>query len=183
MAPPLHARREGAVDGGLQRGPRAEAPAEPQELRAPLQELGLGALVEGDVRAPEAVDGLLGVADDEEAASAHRALLVLDEAAQDLDLKGVAVLHLVDEEVAVAGAQLGEEGRVEAQQIAGEQEQVEEVQGPRVDLEGLVDLEGPAQLLTEEGGEVGVEEAEGPIEGGAGAVPAPQAASRSTPGP
>ena len=116
------------------RGHHAGAPG----LRADQR---LDLVVEGDVGAAEAVDGLLRVADHEELAGLELHLpprrgarLALAEVEDDLRLQRVGVLELVDEEVAeaplkgAAGVEIGRE------QVAQAAEEVGEVESSEGDL-------------------------------------------------
>ena len=95
------------------------------------------ALVEDDVRPPEAVDGLLGIADEEEPARvdlhlvprrrcAHR--LAAGDERGDLDLQRIGVLKLIDQQVRELLAQAAPHRRVATQEVACLHEQVVELE-------------------------------------------------------
>jgi hypothetical protein len=164
---PLHQRLEGGVDGGLERRRRAEARREMQQRRAvrgPLREQAiLHLLVDGDVRAPEAVDRLLRVADREELAGARARTapvglgrVVGREQQQDLDLEGIRVLELVHEEMGRALPELASHGGVAHQQVARAQQQVDEVEAAGTPLLRLVSGDGFPQLVVQAGGQIRV---------------------------
>ena len=101
-----HCRSEGTVHEGLERGRRAEAGGEVKELRAGAEEPLLHFLVERNIGASEPVDGLLGIADQEELAGdrldgmpVRLVRIVRGEQEEHLRLEGVCVLELVDEEM------------------------------------------------------------------------------------
>ena len=160
-------RREHRVDGGDDAGDGAEVAGEAERLRgdeAPhLQE-------QLDVGAAEAVDGLLRVADEEEAARVdHEPGPVgrgatgrvgedrvvgrdAGDAHGELGLDGIGVLELVEEQVRPATPQLGDDHRVRAEQVAGEHEQVVEVERARRPP-GRGRLEGEVAQLDDQVGE------------------------------
>ena len=142
------------------------------------EELSLGRLVERHVGAAEAVDRLLGIADDEELAGdgARAREVVLEgivgrEQEQDLGLEGVGVLELVDEQVREALLELAADGRVLLDEVPGEQEQVEEVEPPAARLARAVGLHERAEIFAQAGGEVGVGLAEEGVESALGRLP------------
>ena len=131
---PLHARRERRVDRRLNRRRAAKARRQVHELAPLFYQAPLGRLVERDVGAPEPVDGLLRITDDEELSS-YRAgpaevpleRVVRRQQQQNLGLQRVGVLELVDEEVGEATLELAPHAVVVADEITREDQQVEKV--------------------------------------------------------
>ena len=106
---------------------RSSAPAREQLL--------LDLLVERDVGAPEAVDRLLRIADQEQLSGDGRTLrqsvslgIVGREEQQDFGLERIGVLELVDEEVREALLQLAPHAGVAANEIARLDQEVEEIE-------------------------------------------------------
>ena len=90
---------------------------------------------QGDVGAPETVDGLLGIADDEQLAGleTHGAPVVgggapLGQQEDDLRLQRVGVLELVDQQIVESRLKGGAHVAPPQQQVAGLAEQVGEVE-------------------------------------------------------
>ena len=149
-----HQRGEGRVDQPLNRRHRAEARRQVEDPDAVLGEQVLHVMVEDDVGAAKAVDRLLRIADHEELARsrphpppAGLVRVVGRKQQQDLRLERVRVLELVDEQVAVAPLQVGAHRGVRAQQIAGLDQQVVEVQLAERVLRFLVALDRSGELV------------------------------------
>src|SRR5439155_9932688 len=121
--------------------------------------------------APEAVDRLLRIADDEELPRyrSHPAPVALGrivgrEQEQDLRLQRIRVLELVDQEMGEPPLQVAADGGVAADEITGAQQEVEEVEAAGALLQPLVILDHRPQLVAQPrrqvrtgGGEEGVE--------------------------
>ena len=135
LAPSLHRQRERPVDQILDPRVAAEAHAEVELAGATGLQLSLHSLVDSDVRAPEAIDGLLWVSNHEQLAGdrahegriGHRGI-VRSQQQDDVDLKGVRVLKLINQDVAKATLQLRPHLRRAHQKVAGALQQVNEVQ-------------------------------------------------------
>ena len=119
--------------------------------------------VDRDVGASEAVDRLLGIADEEEAAGRRPCLapvglgrIVGGEQQQDLGLQRIGVLELIDEHPLEAALKAGADLRVVADQVARAEQQVEEVERAGVRLQLLVALERGPQFGLEPRGEIRV---------------------------
>ncbi len=125
---------EALVDEGEHGRDGAEVGGEGQDFPTARFDEALHLLVDRDVGAAEAVDALLGVADDEELAGlrgGRRAspwpwarLLVLGQEEGDLGLQGVGVLELVDQDVVEALLEVAADREVSGQDVAGLQEEV-----------------------------------------------------------
>ena len=120
------------VDRVLEGRHASEARAQLAGLGARGHELTLDLPVRLDVGAPEPVDRLLGVADDEQLSGhgAHAGPVGLGgiagrEQQQDLGLDRIGVLELVHEQPLVALLEVGADIGVATQQIAGAHQQVE----------------------------------------------------------
>jgi hypothetical protein len=111
------------VDRGDQRRGRALAHVERGDAGAGGDQLLLGGQVGVDVAAAERVDGLLGIADDREAAGRRLA----PDAAGDLPLHRVGVLELVDQRPRQAGGDAGGQRGVGLERAGGEPQHVVEV--------------------------------------------------------
>ena len=105
------------------------------QLGAAFEQTALHLLVERDVGAAEAINRLLGVADDKQLAGQRaRAMpvgfggIVGREQQQDLRLQRIGVLEFVDEDVADTVLQFGAHRGAVAHQVAGDQQQVHEVE-------------------------------------------------------
>ena len=115
------------------------------------------------VGAPEAVDRLLRVADDEQLAR-HRgdaAPVALGgirgaQEQEDFRLQRIGVLELVDEEMREPVLKGAPDARMRHQQIAGAQQQIDEVQRACAALQRLVAGDDIPQLLAQERGEIAV---------------------------
>ena len=168
-----HARRERGVHGGLDLGDGPEAHRQVLEHRAGVDQPPLHRLVERDVGAPEAIDRLLRIADEEQlpgnrphAGPVALVGIVGREEQQDLGLERIGVLELVDEDVREARLEVAADGRIPAQQIARGQQEVAEVEAPRALLELLVALDDGLELALQARREVGaggVDEREQPL--------------------
>src|SRR5207253_1075472 len=104
----------------------------------------------------EAVDRLLRIADQEELARnrAHAppvagGRVVRREEQENLRLQRVGVLELVDEDVREPALQLGTDRRVVADQVAGAEQQVDEVEAAGAALQGLVSFQHGLELVAE----------------------------------
>jgi hypothetical protein len=168
----LHARREGRVHRLLDLRHGAEADAQVDQGGARRDELALHALVERHVGAAEAIDRLLRVADQEELPGdgphpppVGLARVVGGEQQQDLRLERVRVLELVDEDVRVAPLQVLAHRRVVAHQVAGAEQQIEEVEAAGAALQRLVALDHRPELVAEARREVGAGAVEEVVEG------------------
>src|SRR5262245_26750373 len=127
-----HARGERRVDEPLHRWQRAEARGQLDHGRAPLAQEVLDLLVDADVRAAEAVDRLLRIADHEELAGGRRHVapprrgrIIAGEQQEDLRLERVGILELVDEDVAEAALELRAHVLASADEIAAAEQEVE----------------------------------------------------------
>ncbi len=132
------------------------------------------AVVHGDVGAAEAIDGLLGIADQGEGALAQGDLVpaggggvALAEEEDDLGLQRVGVLELVDEDMVEEALELAADAAVPGQEVAEPDQQIELVQhlAPGLDLLVERDDDGeeagqarghPAVQRGAQGGEDGV---------------------------
>jgi hypothetical protein len=139
----------------------------------------LGGLVDRDVRTPEPIDGLLGVAHQEDLSRnrgrvAPGALLgiVGGEQQQDLGLQRIGVLELVDEEVGEARLIAAADRRIGDDEVARADQQVHEVEHARALLGRLVGVDHGTQLLAQAGREIGIGGLEHRIESGLGGVAA-----------
>ena len=131
--------------------------------RPPLSSRARHVAVDRDVGAAEAVDRLLRIADDEEAAGDGRDRapvgcggIVGGEQQQDLGLQRVGVLELVDEDVREALLEAAPHGSSLRDEVARLEQQVEEVERAGARLQLLVAVDGAHQLLLQRRGEVGV---------------------------
>ena len=158
-----HQRRERAVDQALDGGHGTEARGEGDARHAAPAEL-LGHLpVDPDVGAPEAIDRLLGVSDQEELAGPGRHLapvtligIARRQQQQDLGLQRIGVLELVDEDARVALLRVAADAVMVVDQVPRLQQQIDEVEAPRLDLQPVVALDGIAQLHLQVRRQVGV---------------------------
>ncbi len=123
------------------------------------------AAVDADVGAAKAVDRLLGIADDEEPAGANRQIqrvageavgLGSGEHPQQVGLKRIGVLELVDENEAEAGLKLAAHRRHIADQVARADQQVEKVERAGACLPRLELLDAGRQLVVQQRRHVGV---------------------------
>ena len=131
--------REDAVHELADFGDRAEVRGEPDFRGAAPQQVLLDPQVVPDIRAPEAVDGLFRVADQEEpprrrnrpAPVAAGRLLGGGQQEQDLGLHRVGVLVFVHQDVGEPGPEFLARARIVPQQVARAEQQVLEVQPAR----------------------------------------------------
>ena len=133
------------------------------ERRAAPDEAIADLAVDADVGAAEAIDRLLRVADNEETAGNRRRGAPIrrgwirgGEQHQDLRLQRVGVLELVDEDMCEAALKPASHQLVSPDQIAGLEQQIEEIERARARLERLVPLDRSAKLLLQRRGEIGV---------------------------
>ena len=156
-----HQRREGPVHETLDAGHAAEAGGQGQGRHAGGLQLALHLPVHADVRPPEPVDRLLGVADDEQLARRrpNPAPVPLGRVAgrqqqDDLRLQGVGVLELVDEDAGEAPLEVGADRVVVAHQIARLDQQVDEVEAAGVALEVAEGFDRRLQLVAQARGQM-----------------------------
>ena len=153
-----HQRRECRVHETLDGRRGTKAGRESRLLRVALPEPIADDPVGADVGPAEAVDGLLGIADDEKRprpglhfAPVNRADAIgVRRAGQehhDLGLQRVGILELVDEQVRQPFAERPPDLGIVAQQVTRAQQQVHEIQRAFGRLQGLVPLEAGAQVL------------------------------------
>jgi hypothetical protein len=95
---------------------------------------------EGNLGAPKAVDGLLRVSDDHEAAG-----LVPGEQVGDLDLQPIRILELVDDQEAEPPAEVAAYGFAVAERVAGDEEKIDEVEQALLALPPVVDVDHCAE--------------------------------------
>jgi hypothetical protein len=159
----LHHGREGRVHEPLDRRCRAEARAQVDGRGASRDELILHRLVRADIRAPETVDRLLRVADDEELAGGRGDVLPPGgvrirrrQEQQELGLERIGVLELVHEDVRQPPLQIGAHVRAVAHEVAGAQQEVEKIERRRARLQRLVTIDRLEELGMEQRREVGV---------------------------
>ena len=154
---------EPLVDEGDDRRDRAEVGGEGEGLAAASLDEALRLLVDRDVGAAEAVDRLLGVADDEELARLQAAaapvgrglpLRVLGQEERDLGLQRVGVLELVHQDEVEAPLEVAAHGDRGLQDVARAEEEVLEVHDRRVRLRLLVGGEEAPQPVAQRPGEV-----------------------------
>ena len=158
-----HDRSERVVHARLDLGDAAEAGVEVQELRAERGQPVADLAVDADVRAAEAVDRLLRVADEEQRAGPWtRAppvglpVVVGREQQEDLRLQRIGVLELVHEDPLEARLKPAPHLRVVAHEVARAEEQIEEVERSAPGLQLAVAVDGAAQVLLEQRSEVGI---------------------------
>src|SRR5262249_38718541 len=120
-----HRRGEGTVDEGLDRGWRPKAGGKGEQFRPGTKKALLDLFVDSDVSAPEPVNRLLRVANQEELtgnrlgrAPVRLTRIVGGEQEKDLGLERIGVLELVDEEVGEALLQLVADSGIIADEIA-----------------------------------------------------------------
>ena len=137
---------------------------------APLEQLA-DLLIGFDVGPPEAIDRLFRIADDEQLAGNRCdpppvafGRIVGGQQQQDLGLQRVGVLELVDEDMREPRLERPADARVLRQQIAGAQQQVDEIERAGALLEPLVAGNGIAKLVVQQGGEVAVGRILEPVE-------------------
>ncbi len=119
-------------------------------------------LVERDVGAAEFVDGLFGVADQEELARRRRGRQPVGliwigrgQQHQDLRLQRIGILKLIDEQVAEALLKVRPHLRLVFQKIASHEQQVDEIELPGARLQLLVGFHQVLHLGAQQGGQVG----------------------------
>ena len=160
-----HVHGEGGVHQPLNAGHAAERRAQSHPRRALLLERFADGAIDADVGAAEAIDRLLRVADDEECPRTHgeveirhlgAGLAVGRQAHEQLGLQRIGVLELVDQQVAEASLEVMAHVGVIADEIAGANQQVEEVEGTGAGLPLLVEPHGVAERLVHQRGQVGV---------------------------
>ena len=148
-----HDRRERVVHARLDLGDAAEAGVQVQERRAERGQPVADLAVDADVRAAEAVDRLLRVADEEQRAGPRArappvglAVVVGREQQQDLRLQRIGVLELVDEDLLEARLEAAPDLRVVAHEVARAEQQIEEVERAAPGLQLVVAIDGAAQV-------------------------------------
>ena len=158
-----HQRRERPVDQPLDLGHRAKTGGQGHQLDAVVLQPRLHGLVDAEVGTAKPVDRLLRVADDEQLARRrpHPAPVALCgvvgcQQQQDFRLQRVGVLELVDEDAGETPLKIGAHVGVVPHQVAGRQQQVDEVEPAGVPLEPGVGVNRRAQLYLEQRRQVGV---------------------------
>ena len=158
-----HQRREGMVDEALDGGDGAEARGERDMRHFVPRELHGHLAVDPDVGAAEAVDRLLRIADDEELprrgddrAPVALGRILRRQQEQNLGLERIGVLELVDEDPRVSPLRRGTDVVVAADQVSRPQQEVDEVEAPRLRLRLPVAFDRRPELLPEQRGEIGV---------------------------
>jgi hypothetical protein len=155
---------EAVVEPGDERGPAAEARGEAHgQVRLAGDDLA-HAVVGGDVRPAEPVDGLLGIAHQGEAAGAERHLvpapgagLGLAQEQDDLGLERIRVLELVDEDVIEEALEVGAHRPVVPQEVAELHQEVELVEHLLPRLDALVEGGDDGEQARQARGEAPVE--------------------------
>ena len=116
-----------------------------------------------DVGAPEAVDRLLRIADDEQLAGNGRdpppvafRRIVGGQQQQDLRLQRIGVLELVDEDVREARLERPADARMRREQIARAQQQIDEIERAGALLQRLVSVDDAAELFVQQRREIAV---------------------------
>ncbi len=119
--------------------------------------------IDRDVGAAEAIDRLLGIADDEETAGLRLRLppvglarIVGGEQQQDLGLQRIGVLELVDEDALEAALEALAHAPVVAHQVACDEQQIEKIERAVLRLHLAIALQRARELLLQERREVGV---------------------------
>ena len=162
----VHDRRERGVDDRLDPGHAAKTRGQCDAARTGGNEPLAHLAVNRDVRATEAVNRLLGIADDEEPARHRRdgppvrgIRIGRREEEQDFGLERIGVLELVHEDARKAPLEAGANGRIAADQVPRLQQQVEEIERARSRLQVFVCHDGAGQLRLQKRGEmrIGVE--------------------------
>ena len=130
-----HDRGERLIHAGLDPGHAAKARVQVQRRRAERGETVADLAVDADVGAPEAIDRLLGIADQEQRAGPRPdpapvglGIVVGGEQQQDLGLQRIGVLELVHEDPLEAGLEAAPHLGVVADEIARAEQQIEEVE-------------------------------------------------------
>ena len=150
----VHDRCEGRIDEGLQRWEAAEACVEVEEFRAGCEQSLFHLLVDSDVRTAEAVDRLLGIADQEQLsrngtdiAPVGLARIIGGEQQEDLGLEWIGILELVDEEVGKALLQLGANAAVVSNEVARLDQEIEEIEAAGASLQFFIGADRRLQRL------------------------------------
>jgi len=148
-----HDRRERRVHDRLDLRHAAEAGGQLHGFRSARHEPLAHVAINADIGAPEAVDRLLRIADDEEAARHRRDLapVVLlrirgREQQEDLGLERIGILEFVDEDVRESRLETAADAGVAGDQVAGFQQQIEEVERTGPGLQRFVAGDGARQL-------------------------------------
>ena len=148
-------------------------------------------LIGPDVGAPEAVDRLLRIADDEQLAGHGRdappvalGRIVGGQQQQDLGLQRIGVLELVDEQMREARWNAARTRGCADEQVARAQQQVDEIERAGALLQLLVAVDDVAQLLVQQRREIGSRRRAETRRARASALRTPaHTASRVTPAP
>ena len=142
---PPHPALEDLVDGGEDRRGRAEVGRDVLHGSRAQQHL-LGLFVGLDVRPPEGVDRLLGIAHDEQLPGPEAHLVprpgagaVFGQEKDDLGLERVRILELVHQDRIEAALEVGADLAVVAEEVARLEQEVVEIEHPLPRLQGLVD--------------------------------------------
>ena len=114
------------------------------------------AAIRTHVSAAESVDRLLRITDDEQRSRTDRPIVTAGQGKQELGLKWVGILELVDENHPKALAELAADSLVVSNQVPGLDQQVEEVERAGFLFAILVSTQALTHLLVQERGEVGV---------------------------
>ena len=110
-----------------------------------------------DIGAPEAIDRLLGIADDKERARPERRFVAFArEPPQQIGLQRIGVLELVDEQDAEAAAKLFADFGVVAHQVARLDQQIEKVERAGFLLARFVATQAVAHLFAKQRRQIGV---------------------------
>ena len=109
-----------------------------------------------------------------DSAPVRHAGIVGGEQKKDLGLEGISVLELVDEEVGEALLQLATHAGIIANEIARLDEEVEEIEPPRLGLQELVVRDRRLQSVVEQRSEIGIARRDEGVEIGLGLVAAGQ---------
>src|SRR6478736_2147711 len=148
-----------------------------EQFRPDTEKALLHFLIERHVRAPEPVDRLLRIADQEKLAGdrthcapVRLAGVVCGEKRKDLGLEGISVLEFVDEKVREALLQLAAHAGMIANEIAHLDEEVEEIEPPRLGLQEFVVRDWRLQSVVEQGSEIGVARSNEGVQTGLGLV-------------
>ena len=158
-----HHGRERGVHERLDLRHAAKARRQVHKRGAPLLDPAADLAIDGDVGAAEAVDRLLGIADDEEAAGLRLRLapvglarIVGGEEQEDLGLQRIGVLELVDEDALEAALEALAHAPVVAHQVARDEQQIEKIERAVLRLHLAIALQRARELLLQERREVGV---------------------------
>ncbi len=158
-----HHRSKRRVHERLDLGHAPKARREVEKRCAPVLHAAADLAIDGHVGAAEPVDGLLGIADDEESSRVRLGLapvglagIVGGKKQEDLRLQRIGVLKLVDEDALEAALKPLADPAVVAHQVARDEQEVEKVERAVLRLHLFVAQQRAAQLLLQERGEVGV---------------------------